>query len=149
MPAEPASELAPMTRPASSRRRLRPEGGLPTEALVADIVVSKYAWHLPLYRQAKMMAAEGITIDRSTLAHWVGFAAFELMPVYDRLVASLKSSRPAICGRRHAMIGPGAAPIRRQLPTRMHPAAASSMRCAISSASPAPCRSTATWPTSS
>jgi len=68
------------------------EGGLPTEAMVADIVVSKYAWHLPLYRQAQMMAAEGITIDRSTLAHWVGFAAFELMPVYDRLVASLKSS---------------------------------------------------------
>jgi transposase len=68
------------------------EGGLPTEALVADVVVSKYAWHLPLYRQAQMMAAEGITIDRSTLAHWVGFAAFELMPVYDRLVASLKSS---------------------------------------------------------
>ena len=60
--------------------------------MVADIVVSKYAWHLPLYRQAQMMAAEGITIDRSTLAHWVGFAAFELMPVYDRLVASLKSS---------------------------------------------------------
>ena len=68
------------------------EGGLPTEALVADIVVSKYAWHLPLYRQAQMMAAEGIAIDRSTLAHWVGFAAFELMPVYDRLVAYLKSS---------------------------------------------------------
>jgi transposase len=68
------------------------EGGLPTEALVADMVVSKYAWHLPLYRQAQMMAAEGITIDRSTLAHWVGFAAFELMPVYDRLVANLKSS---------------------------------------------------------
>jgi len=38
------------------------------------------------------MAAEGITIDRSTLAHWVGFAAFELMPVYDQLVANLKSS---------------------------------------------------------
>ena len=68
------------------------EGGLPTEALVADVVVSKYAWHLPLYRQSQMMAAEGIDIDRSTLAHWVGFAAFELRPVYERLVAILKSS---------------------------------------------------------
>lgn len=68
------------------------EGGLPTEALVADVVVSKYAWHLPLYRQAQMMATEGIDIDRSTLAHWVGFAAFELMPLYDRLVANLKAS---------------------------------------------------------
>ncbi len=68
------------------------EGGLPTESLVADVVVSKYAWHLPLYRQAQMMAAEGIIIDRSTLAHWVGFAAFELMPLYDRLVDILKAS---------------------------------------------------------
>jgi transposase len=68
------------------------EGGLPTEALVADVVVQKYAWHLPLYRQSQMMAAEGIHVDRSTLAHWVGFAAFELMPIYDRLVANLKAS---------------------------------------------------------
>jgi transposase len=68
------------------------EGGLPTEALVADVVVQKYAWHLPLYRQSQMMVTEGIHIDRSTLAHWVGFAAFELMPVYDRLVANIKAS---------------------------------------------------------
>lgn len=68
------------------------EGGLPTEALLADVIVSKYAWHLPLYRQSQMMAAEGIDIDRSTLAHWVGFAAFELRPVYQRLVAILKRS---------------------------------------------------------
>ncbi|HEX4892322.1 MAG TPA: IS66 family transposase [Hyphomicrobiaceae bacterium] len=68
------------------------EGGLPTEALVADVVVQKYAWHLPLYRQSQMMVADGIHIDRSTLAHWVGFAAFELMPIYDRLVANLKAS---------------------------------------------------------
>jgi len=68
------------------------EGGLPTEALVADVVVSKYAWHQPLYRQSQQMATDGIHIDRSTLAHWVGFAAFELMPIYDRLVANLKAS---------------------------------------------------------
>jgi transposase len=68
------------------------EGGLPTEATVADVVVSKYAWHLPLYRQSQMLATEGIDIDRSTLAHWVGFAAFELKPVYERLIAILKSS---------------------------------------------------------
>lgn len=68
------------------------EGGLPTEALVADIAVAKYAWHQPLYRQAQMLAAEGIEINRSTLAHWVGFAAFELGPLYDRLVVILKTS---------------------------------------------------------
>jgi transposase len=68
------------------------EGGLPTEALVADVLVSKYAWHLPLYRQAQILKTEGIHIDRGTLANWVGFAAFELAPLHDRLVAILKSS---------------------------------------------------------
>ena len=68
------------------------EGGIPTEALVADVLVSKYADHLPLYRQAQILAREGIEIDRSTLAHWVGFAAFELAPLHERLVANLKAS---------------------------------------------------------
>ena len=67
-------------------------GGIPTEALVADVLVSKYADHLPLYRQAQILAREGIEIDRSTLAHWVGFAAFELAPLHERLVANLKAS---------------------------------------------------------
>jgi len=61
------------------------KGGLPTEALVAQILVSKYAWHLPLYRQAQMLASQGIEIDRSTLAFWVGYAAAELAPVAERL----------------------------------------------------------------
>lgn len=68
------------------------EGGLPTEALVADVLVSKYADHLPLYRQAQILAREGVDIDRSTLAHWVGFAAHELAPLHDRLVDILKTS---------------------------------------------------------
>ncbi|MBV1695492.1 MAG: IS66 family transposase [Hyphomicrobiales bacterium] len=67
-------------------------GGLPTEALVADVIVAKYADHLPLYRQSQMLAREGIRIDRSTLAHWVGFAAFELAPLHERLTAILKAS---------------------------------------------------------
>jgi transposase len=67
-------------------------GGLPTEALVADVLVAKYADHLPLYRQSQMLAREGIEINRSTLANWVGFAAFELAPVHDRLVAILKAA---------------------------------------------------------
>lgn len=44
------------------------EGGLPTEATVAQILVSKYADHLPLYRQAQIYARQGIELDRSTLA---------------------------------------------------------------------------------
>ena len=44
------------------------KSGLPTEAMVAAVLVAKYGWHLPLYRQAKMLAAQGLDLDRSTLA---------------------------------------------------------------------------------
>jgi transposase len=47
------------------------EGGLPTEALVAHVLVSRYADHLPLYRQAQIMARQGVALDRSTLAFWL------------------------------------------------------------------------------
>src|SRR3546814_5734597 len=59
-------------------------GGLPREALLADILVKKYADHLPLYRQAQMLARQGVTIDRATLAGWVGRAAGYLKPIVDR-----------------------------------------------------------------
>jgi transposase len=66
--------------------------GLPTDALVADVVVSKYADHQPLYRQAQILARHGVTIERSTLASWVGAAAAELEPLYHHLVRRLKAS---------------------------------------------------------
>ena len=59
--------------------------GLPTEAMVAHVLVSKYAWHLPLYRQAQILLAQGIEIERSVLAFWVGYAGAELMPLWRRL----------------------------------------------------------------
>jgi transposase len=61
------------------------KGGLPTEAMVAYVLVAKYAWHLPLYRQAQMLLAQGIDIKRAVLAFWMGYAAAELMPLYLRL----------------------------------------------------------------
>lgn len=68
------------------------QAGLPTEATVAHVLVCKYADHLPLYRQAQIMSRQGIDLDRSTLADWVGRAAFELRPVFDALIADLKRS---------------------------------------------------------
>jgi transposase len=68
------------------------EGGMPTEATVASVIVSKYADHLPLYRQSQIYARQGVDIDRSTLAFWVGKAAHELKPVHDALLANLKTS---------------------------------------------------------
>jgi len=66
------------------------EGGLPTEATVAQVLVSKYADHL--HRQAQIYARQGINLDRSTLADWVGRAAWLLRPVHERLLMKLKSS---------------------------------------------------------
>lgn len=68
------------------------EGGLPTDDLVAHVLVAKYADHLPLYRQAQILARQGLSLDRSTLADWVGRAAFLLRPVHERLLTTLKSS---------------------------------------------------------
>lgn len=54
-------------------------------ATLAHVVVSKFDHHLPLYRQAEMMAAQGIAIDRSTLAGWTGQAAALLDPIVARI----------------------------------------------------------------
>ena len=68
------------------------EGGLPTEAPVAHVLVAKYADHLPLYRQAQIYERQGVRLDRSTLADWVGRAASWLRPVHERILAHLRAS---------------------------------------------------------
>ena len=62
--------------------------GEATFATLAYIVVSKFDHHLPLYRQAEMMAAQGLDIDRSTLAGWTGQAAALL----DRVVSRIRDA---------------------------------------------------------
>jgi transposase len=68
------------------------EGGLPTEGAIAHVLVCKFSDHLPLYRLSQILARSGIDIQRSTLADWVGTAAFHLAPVVDRLSEHLKAS---------------------------------------------------------
>jgi len=68
------------------------EGGIPTEALIAQVLVAKYADHLPLYRQAQIYARQGIQLDRSTLADWVGRAAWYLRPLRDHILERLRQS---------------------------------------------------------
>jgi transposase len=67
-------------------------GGLPTEAALAHVLVSKYADHLPLYRQSQVLARAGLDLHRAALADWVGKAAYHLKPVVDRLAEHLKRS---------------------------------------------------------
>ena len=75
------------------------EGGMPTEATIAQVLVSKYADHLPLYRQAQIYARQGIDLDRSTLADWVGHAAWHLRPLHERLLDETQGMTQAVCRR--------------------------------------------------
>ena len=61
------------------------ERGLAGPNLLAHVLVSKYAVHLPLYRQSEIFAREGIYLDRSTLADWVGAASHLLAPLIDQI----------------------------------------------------------------
>lgn len=54
-------------------------------ASLAHIMMAKWGYHLPFYRQAQMMAAKGVDIERSTLARSAGYAAALLEPIYDRI----------------------------------------------------------------
>ena len=53
--------------------------------LLAHVLVSKYSDHLPLYRQSEIYAREGVEIDRSTLAEWVGGTSRLLAPLVEAL----------------------------------------------------------------
>ncbi|GAB1481036.1 IS66 family transposase [Paracoccaceae bacterium] len=61
------------------------ERGRPGPGLMAHVLVSKYAVHLPLYRQSQIFDREGIDLDRSTLADWVGKTAALLEPLADAI----------------------------------------------------------------
>jgi transposase len=60
-------------------------GGMASEALLAQVLVAKYADFLPLYRQAQIFARQGIALDRSTLGDWVGRACWWLEPLWRLL----------------------------------------------------------------
>ena len=61
------------------------ERGMAGPGLLAHVLVSKYADHVPLYRQAEIYAREGVDLDRSLLAQWVGTTAALLTPLTDAL----------------------------------------------------------------
>src|SRR6516162_7565728 len=145
------------------------EGGLLTEALVADVVVSKHADHLPLYRQAQILARHGSILSAPRLRS----GSERQLPSSNRFTSTCSASSsarrsclptrrvapcsilggarpsPASCGRLRATIGPGAARSRRRLPTDMRQGEARSTPSRFLKASAACCKSTATPATTS
>ncbi|MFA8373083.1 IS66 family transposase, partial [Burkholderia thailandensis] len=61
------------------------ERGMAGPGLLAHVLVAKFADHLPLYRQSVIYAREGVELDRSLLAKWVGHTAALLQPLVDAL----------------------------------------------------------------
>jgi transposase len=61
------------------------ERGRPGPGLLAQVLVAKYDDHLPLYRQSEIYAREGVDLERSTLADWVGRSAALLQPLADAI----------------------------------------------------------------
>jgi hypothetical protein len=86
-----AGPAAPSIRPQPRERPIAK--GLATPALLAHVLVSKYCDHLPLYRQSQIFARQGVEIDRSTLANWVGGACWWLERLQARLAEHIFASQ--------------------------------------------------------
>lgn len=117
-------------------------GGLPTEAAIAHVIVSKFGDHTPFYRQAEIYARQRIRLDRATLGNWSGHACFHLQPVVDRMRRHLaaadrlfmdETTAPVLdpgrgqtkrAGRSSPTTAAIAAQVRRSCCSDMHPAAA-------------------------
>ncbi len=66
------------------------EAGLPTEALLAQVAVSKYADGLPLYRQEAIYARDGVELSRSLMAQWMGSVGFHFEPLAAHVLARIR-----------------------------------------------------------
>ena len=73
------------------------ESGMASTALVSHVVVSKFAWYLPLYRQVQILAGQGIHLDRATLAGWVKRAAWWLKSLYELQLRTIQASARVFC----------------------------------------------------
>ncbi|TAI60230.1 IS66 family transposase, partial [Bradyrhizobium sp. Leo170] len=73
------------------------ESGMASTALVTHVVVSKFAWYLPLYRQVQILAGQGVHLDRSTLAGWVKRAAWWLKSLYELQLRTIQAAPRVFC----------------------------------------------------
>jgi transposase len=71
------------------------ERGRPGPGLIAHVAVSKYCDGLPLFRQSVILSREGVEIDRTTLADWIGRAAWWLQPL-ARLIGTTVMAQPVL-----------------------------------------------------
>ena len=87
---KPGARLGVRTRLKSDANII--DKGIPTTNLLSQVLVAKYADHLPLYRQEKIFGRAGLAIARSTLAQWVGQTGVQLQPLVDALREAVAES---------------------------------------------------------
>jgi hypothetical protein len=139
------------------------ERGMAGPGLLAHVVVGKYADHLPLYRQAEIFAREGVELDRTLLAQWVGNVSALLTPLTDALRAHvfaadvvhaddtpLRVLAPGLGKTKTGQLWtyvrderPAAGEVRRRSGLPIAPIARASIRSDISQTSAASCKPTA------
>jgi hypothetical protein len=66
--------------------------GLPGAGLLAQVIVSKYFDHLPLYRQQAIFRRQGVSLSPSTMCDWMAASAEVLRPLYDMMVSQVRQS---------------------------------------------------------
>jgi len=72
-------------------------GGMATNALLAFVVVARFAWYLPYYRQAGIFKGQGVAVDRETLCRWAGRVAWWLRPLYEVILGHIRSQDYIYC----------------------------------------------------
>ena len=140
------------------------ERGRPGPGLLAHVLVAKYCDHVPLHRQSVIYARAGVELERSTLADWVGQAAFLLEPLAAAIGRHVRAGaarprrrhagagarsrdaarpRPADCGCWSATSGRGVGRRRRRSATSTRRTARASTRAPCSAPAAASCTPTA------
>ena len=89
-----ACEGAVIQAPAKARLF---DGGMATTAFIANVIVWKFAWFIPLHRQVQMLAGHGIHIDRGTMSQWVKRVAWWMKAVYDRQLKEIHKHPRIFC----------------------------------------------------
>lgn len=89
------------------------EGGMATTSFIAFIAAQRFAWYLPIYRQAQMLAGHGVHIDRSTMLRWMQRLGWWLDGVFDRQLAFIHSQGRIHVDETHLpMLDPGNGKVR-------------------------------------
>jgi len=80
------------------------EGGMASNALIVSVAVWKFAWHLPLSRQVKILQGQGIKLDRSTLCRWMKRLAWWLEGIYRRQIEVMHTYPRLFCDETRMMV---------------------------------------------